>query len=226
MALSMAGKMALRPSLPSPIRSIIQVSAAFERSPAQRMNRQLVVNLQEFVATEKKVPPSPKARVLFEREVGILKSCRIELVELHGRGEMAHGLVVIENRQRRDDRPAPRGHLIEIEEEPIREEEDLGRDSGQELPRKLAEESKVKLSVRIDLRDAPEAEHVRASLPHPRGIGRVAGQLEGEVCLNRCINFARTTDKNIPAAVGELAATNVGDAFCLQGFIHLPSQCM
>ena len=193
-----------------------------QRPPAERVNGELVVELQEFVAPEKKVPPSPEARVLFEREVGIFESCRIELVELHGRGEMAHGLVVIENRQRRDDRPAPRRHLVEVEEKPIREEEDLRRDGGQVLPRKLAEKRKVKLSVGVDLRDAAEAEDVRAGLPHPRGVGRVAGKLEREVCLNRGVDFARTTDKNIPAAVGELAATNVSRAFGLQGFIHLP----
>ena len=143
-------------------------------------------------------------------------------MELHVGRKVACGLVVIEDCQRRDDRAAPRRHLVEVKKEPFREEEDFRRDGGQVLPRKLAEKGQIELSIRIDLRNTAEAEDIRAGLPHPRGVGRVSSELERKVGFHGGVDFARATDKNIPSAVGELAATDMGRAFALQGFVHLP----
>src|SRR4029077_14968118 len=65
-------------------------------------------------------------------------------------------------------------------------------------------------------------EDIRAGLPHPRCVGRVSGELERQVGLDRGVDFARTADKNVPAAVRELAAADMGGAFGLQGLVYLP----
>src|SRR5258705_673073 len=143
-------------------------------------------------------------------------------MELHGRREMARGFVVVENRKRRDDGAAPRRHLVQVEEKPVREKEDFRRDRGQVFPRKLSEKREVEFSVGVYLRDTSETKDIRAGLPHPCCVGRVSGELERQVGLDRGVDFARTADKNVPAAVRELAATDMGGAFGLQGLVYLP----
>ena len=50
----------------------------------------------------------------------------------------------------------------------------------------------------------------------------MAAQLEGEIGFDRGVDLARPALENIPAALGELAAADVLDAFILQDRIDPP----
>jgi hypothetical protein len=114
-----------------------------ERAPAQRMNGDLVVDPEKSVAAKKKVPPSPEPGMLLERKIGIFEAGRIQLVKMHRRRKRTRGLVVVEDGERRDNRAAPRRHLVKIEEKPVWEEKDLRRNRGQILPGKLPKKRQI-----------------------------------------------------------------------------------
>ena len=61
----------------------------------------------------------------------------------------------------------------------------------------------------------------RASRIHA-ALGESPAKLQSEISLDRRVDFAWAADEDIPAAVGELAATDMGRAFSLKGFVHLP----
>src|SRR5262245_49021080 len=107
------------------------------------MNRKRVVEFQKLVAAQEKVAPCPKAGVSLQRKVGIFESGGVQLMELHGGWELTRGLVVIENSKRRNNGAAPRRHLIDVKEKPIRKEKDLRRNGGKIPPGKLSQKGQV-----------------------------------------------------------------------------------
>jgi hypothetical protein len=102
---------------------------------------------------------------------------------------------MVQNRQRGNDRAAPRGHFVEVEKEPTGKEKNLWRNRRHILPGELAEQGQIEAAVSVDLRNPPESENVGAGLAHPRGVRRVSGKLEGEVSFDRRIDLARSRSR-------------------------------
>ena len=191
-----------------------------QRILAEGMDGDAIVDFQERIAPQKKVPPGPEALVFFQGEVGILHPGGIEFMQVQGGGKRARGPVVVQDRQRGNDRAAPRGHFVEVEKEPAGKEKNLGRDGGDIVPWELAEKGEVEATVGIDLRDAAETEDIRPGVSHPGGVWRVASELQREVGFHRSIDLTRATDENIPAAISRLPTTDVVGAFGLENLVH------
>ena len=194
---------------------------AGERGLASGFPRELVEELEDGVAGEEKIRPRQAPAFPAQPEETLLRADGIQLMELLVGGERAAGLVVIEDGQRDEHRPAPRGHFVDREKEPLRHEDHLDRDGGEILPRKLPEQREVELRVGIHLRDAAEPQHAGARFLHPRLRGRVARELQREVGFDRGVHLARTAFVDVPAAVRDLPPADVRDAFLLEHGIDL-----
>ena len=200
----MLGKIAPRPSQPSPMRSRIHASAFFSALLRNGFHGRVSRNFSARFQREEEILPGEKFAVEGHAEVRVLGAVGEELVQLLLRREVAHRLEMVDDRERHDHAAAPRRHLVDVKVEPVRQQDDLRRNDRQVLPRILTEDREEELGVGVRLRNAAQPHDGGVGLDHPRIVRRKAGQLQREVGLERGVELARALVVGVPAAVGHL----------------------
>ena len=103
-------------------------------------------------------------------------------------------------------------HLVDVEVQPVGQQDEFRRDDGQVFPREHAHQREVELGKRVAARDAAQPQDRRARLAHPRGLRAVPGQFQREIRLHARVDLARPAVIDIPAAIGQLPTPDVPHA--------------
>ena len=123
---------------------------------------------------------------------------------------------MIKDRERRDDRPAPGRHLVDVEKKPVRQEENLRGHRRHVFPWELPKQGEVEPAIGVHLRNPAETQNVGACFAHPERIRRISSELQREIRLHGGVDFRRAANKNIPTPVCRLAPADVVCAFPLE----------
>ena len=123
--------------------------------------------------------------------------------------QTADRLPGIKDQQRHHHGPRPVGDLAQIEEEPAGKKNDLHRYRRDGAPGHLPEQRQGDAGENVDPGRPPQAENEQAGPDHMRRIGRIAGQLESEIGLDRSAEIGEAPLVERPAAVGQLPAAQV-----------------
>src|SRR5262249_20480574 len=173
-------------------------------------------NFQYVIKTEKEISPGPEAFAARQAEIALFGAKRIELVQLLVTGQRTRRFEMVDDRERNQHRPAPGRHFVDVKRRPCGQQNHFHWNGRQIFPRELSEKREVKFAERVHAGNASETQDVLARFAHEREIGRVTGELEGEVTFDRRVDLARPAEVNVPAAVGQLPFQNVTNAAFLE----------
>src|ERR1700674_1786315 len=204
MVLTIGGKMAASPSLSSR-RSRIQASARARARRRKGVSRSLSPSFRPLSSSRKQPRQAREER---RRRSGRRRHGP-QLVDRMLGGDRPHRAQRPDDRQRDDDAPGPRRHLVQVEIEPARQQHHLRRHRRASPPVVLAADRQVDLGEAVASLDAAELQDGPAGALHVRGLGSVAGELEDEVRLDRGAHLGRSARVDRPAACRELLAAPV-----------------
>ena len=119
------------------------------------------------------------------------------------------------DRQRHDRLPGPAAEVVDVEGEPLRQEDQLRRQVGQVVPRPQPEQREPQPGEHAAALDSALPPDERHGRPHVRGVRVVAGELEGDVGLQRRGQVRGAALEVGPRAVGTLLRAD--PARCLLG---------
>ncbi len=143
-----------------------------------------------------------------------------ELFQAETGGSAAVTAARLHDRERHQDRPRPRGHLVQ---HIAGEHHDLGRHRGHVPSRVESEEAEVDLDVAVGSLQAAERENARAGAAQRVAIDGQAGEFQRAVRLHRGADFGWTAGVDVEAAIGQLAVENrAGGAFDARAAGRIP----
>ena len=137
---------------------------------------------------------APGERVLAipaQAQVRVITAADEELVDALLRGDLLEWLFGIDDRERDEDGAGPRADLVNVEVEPVREEDDLGRNGGDRVVVVLAQRAEINLSEGIALDHSAERAHAL------------------EIALDAVADVRWAARVVAPASVGVLVAENL-----------------
>ncbi len=107
-------------------------------------------------------------------------------------------------KHRHDRRASPSGELVDVQREPVRQEDQFRRQDRHAAPVPLPEERQPDLREDSRFWHAAGGEYKISSSPHRRCVRRYARELKREVCLDRRIDIGRPPIVDRPSAIGDL----------------------
>ena len=124
-------------------------------------------------------------------------------------GYRAAGLVRPDDTQRHHDGSRPGRHLVDVEGEPLGEEDQLWRHARTAVPFIEAEDGQIELGEGVTGLEAAQPTNRLLGQSHVRRFHLVSHQLEDEVGLDRGADIGGATRIDGPATLRGLAAPNV-----------------
>ena len=170
---------------------------ASERQPSQQRQRPPLIHAQRAVQARQPRAPAPRLAPLGG---GLLLAPQLGEVER----QPARGTVRFHQRQRHDRLARPAGEVVHVQRHPRGQQDDLGGERRDLLPRPQPEQREP--HVREDPRarqPASGADEVRRR-PHVRRVGLITRQAQRPVGLDRGRQLARPAVEVGPRAVGAL----------------------
>ncbi len=140
-----------------------------QRAIAQRLPRQLFVELHRAIGGEEEIAPRDERFAPIERR-RFVRRIDEEFINLSVLWQAEIGTQRGENRHRDDDAARPRRHLVDVEIEPIRQQHHFRQDRGNHLPAERTGEREIEANVGICFFETAEAQRRFARLDHMRRI--------------------------------------------------------
>ena len=193
---------------------------ALDRPPAQEPGaRNPLADLEQLVdAVEDRLPVGGRRRIDRAELARIVE----ELRDAAGRGERDDRLFGPDDRERDEDGARPGRQVVDGERRVPREEEHLGRDGRDALPRHLPEHRQVVAGVRVGAPDAAQSANGGARGAHVRRLGRLARDLQREVTEAGDRQLGRPAQVLAPAPFGQrLGADDAGQIADLVGLASI-----
>ncbi len=143
------------------------------------------------------------------------------------RPQTAHRLAGVEDEQRHHDRARPVRNLAQVKEKPAGEQHDLHRHGGDGAPGDLSEQRQGNAGKDVHPGGAAQAEDEQPGADHVRRVGRIAGDLESEIRLDRGTQIGDSRFVERPAAVGLLPLPQiVGETVFQVGIDRPPEEAL
>ena len=179
---------------------------ALHRAAPQRLQRPPLIEAPHGIHPQEHAPA--------ERPwLGLHGAPGAQLVQVER--QRTDGALGADDRQRGDRLARPAGEVVDVERKPGWEEDQLGRQGRHVLPGPEPEECEPDVSEHAGVLDAPRGEHRFARRDHVALVGRIAGQPQGGVGLDRRGGVGGRAVEVRPASVAALLrADPVGCALC------------
>src|SRR5579875_157229 len=172
-----------------------------------------MVELQDFIHNQKDVTPGNGAAIPRQLHPFAVFPTHKKLIN-GGVGRYgAIGPQCVDNRERYKNGTRPRRHLIDVEVEPFRHENEFWRDDRNTVPVVLPENGEIELGEGVAVGHSTQRQNGTAGANHERLAFAETGQFTGEVGLYRCADLGWPPRIDSPITFWMLLAANVVGEF-------------
>lgn len=175
---------------------------AAHRGPAQLAGRHLAVAVQHLVEPLEDAVPTRHRGKGFGRIGGA--GVGVQLIEREGRGP--YRALRGDHGERHDGLPGPAAEVVDVERDPLGQEDQLGRQLGQVVPLPPAEQGQPDPGEHPCRSDSAVRPDPPGGAGHVRVLGPVSGESEGDVRLDGGGQFAGAAEEGGPGSVVPLLA--------------------
>ena len=179
------------------------------------MLREHFGELVQPIQPQEEITQRNPVRVGRQRQIALVETLRVKLVEIDVVLERTRGLEVIDDRQRHEHGARPVAHVPEIHVKPFANEQHFARNRGHIFPREQTEQREIQLRECVHPRHAAEIHRHFARAQHPWIGDRHARELEGEIRLDGGVHLRRPAVIVVPAALRQLHREDVIDRLAL-----------
>ncbi len=194
-----------------------------QRLATENLEAPPLQQLDPLIRTVEQIVPPSRPGAFAVRRRSRLARRQKQLGDVRMLGNRTLRFVRPDDRQRDEDAARPGGHLVQVEVEPPRQKQHLGRHGGTLLPTVLPEDGQVDLGVGVGGLDTAEIQDHPARLGHVRRVRVIPEKLQNEVRLDGCAHLRRAAVVDRPTSIRQLQASDAA-RHLLHALLLRPSQ--